>query len=150
MKSRSGILTLPLIVAAVVVVLRVIVERAGAPESITNWLSIAAMHTVIVPIYIALRLSKSDAASPYLSLIKMIALFAVLARIMILPTYWAGRIFEWTQSRFNGLWGPDVDAFRGFVGVPLVTAGIWIVASVVIGGVLGSIILAVTRRPSAV
>ena len=47
MKSNAAILKLPLIVAAVVVVVRVIVERVGAPESVTNLLSIAAMHTVI-------------------------------------------------------------------------------------------------------
>jgi hypothetical protein len=128
MKSSLGILKWPLIVAAFVVVVRVLLERAGLPESVTNWLSIVALHTFIGPIYIAIRLARSQTGRPYVSLIKLVVLYAVLTRIMILPTYWAGRIFEWTQSRFNGTWGPGVDAFRGFVGVPLVTAAIWIVS----------------------
>jgi hypothetical protein len=146
MNSNTGILKWPLIVAAVVVVVRVVFERLGVPESVNNVLSIAVMHTLIVPLYIGWQLGRRKSERPYATLIKLIAIFAVLTRIMILPTYWAGRIFEWTNSRFNGTWGPDVDAFRGFVGVPLVTAAIWIVASIVVGGVLGSIVLAVTRK----
>jgi hypothetical protein len=144
--SNTGILKWPLIVAAVVVVVRVVFERLGVPESVNNVLSIAVMHTLIVPLYIGWQLGRRKSERPYATLIKLIAIFAVLTRIMILPTYWAGRLFEWTNSRFNGTWGPDVDAFRGFVGVPLVTAAIWIVASIVVGGVLGSIVLAVTRK----
>jgi len=146
MKSESGILKWPLIVAAIVVVVRVIFERMGVPEPINNLLSIAAMHTLIVPVYIAIQLGRRNAERPFFSLFLQIAVFVVVTRIMVLPTYWAGRIFHWTNSRFNGTWGPGVDAFRGFVGVPLVTAAIWVVISIVVGGTLGSIVLAVTRK----
>jgi hypothetical protein len=146
MKSESGILKWPLIIAAVIVVVRVFFERMGVPETINNLLSIAAMHTVIVPIYIAIQLGRRKAARPFFSLFLQITVYAVVTRIMVLPTYWAARIFEWTNSRFNGTWGPDVDAVTGFVGVPLGTAAIWIVASIVIGGALGSIVLAITRK----
>ena len=146
MKSDFGILKWPLIVAAVVVVLRVILERMNVSESINNLLSIAVMHTLIVPIYIAIALGLRKSPRPFLTLFKLIALFAVLTRIMILPTYWAGRIFQWTNSRFFGTWGEGVDPFRGFIGVPFGTAGMWIAASIVIGGVLGTIALAITRK----
>jgi hypothetical protein len=146
MKSETGILKWPLIVAAVMVVLRVILERAGAPETINNLLSIAVMHTLIVPVYIAVALGRRKSDRPFLTLFKLIALYAVLTRIMVLPTYWAGRVFEWTNSRFAGLWGEGVDPITGFVAVPLGTAAIWIVASIVIGGILGSIVLAVVRK----
>lgn len=146
MNSNKGILKWPLIVAAVVVVLRVILERAGAPESINNVLGVAYLHTLIVPIYIAVRLGRSDTPRPYGTLVMLVALYAVLTRIMILPTYWAARIFEWPQGRFGGLWGPDVTPFVGFVAVPFGTAAIWIVSSIVVGSVVGSIIIAVTRR----
>ena len=146
MNSTTGILKLPLIAAVVMVVVRVILERAGVPESVNRLLSVAAMHTLIVPIYIAVKLAQRKSDRPYGALIKLIALYAVLTRLMILPTYWAGRIFEWTQSRFDGLWGPEVGPFTGFVAVPLATAAIWIVFSIVIGGVIGSIVLAVIRR----
>ena len=65
---------------------------------------------------------------------------------MVLPTYWLARIYEWTQPRFNGLAGPGVTAFTGYVTIPFATAAFWIIASVVFGGVLGSIIIAITRR----
>jgi hypothetical protein len=148
MKSETGILKWPLIIAAIVVVVRVICERMGVPETVNNLLSIAAMHTVIVPVYIGIQLGRRKSERAFLTLFKLIALYAVLTRIMILPTYWAGRIFQWTNNRFGGLWGEGVDAFRGFVAVPLVTAAMWIVASIVIGGVIGSIVLAVTRKVS--
>jgi hypothetical protein len=45
--------------AAAVIVLRIVVERAGAPASVSNLFSVVALHTVIVPIYIAVRLGKS-------------------------------------------------------------------------------------------
>ncbi len=150
MNSNTGILKWPLIIAAVVVVLRVVLERAGAPETINNVLSVVVLHTLIVPVWVAVQLSRRKSDRPYATLFKLILLYVVLTRLMILPTYWAGRIFEWTQSRFDGLWGPDVGPIQGFVAVPLVTAAIWICASMVIGGALGSIILAATtsRRSS--
>ncbi len=141
----KGILKWPLIVAAVVVVLRIVVERAGLPDSIANVLSVVALHTLIGPLYFAVRIARSSAPRPYTTLFTLIALYVLWTRAMILPVYWLARIFEWTQARFEGLSGPGVSAFRGYVGVPLVTAGIWIVASLVIGGLLGSIVVAIGR-----
>src|SRR5436190_20232169 len=103
MKSESGILKWPLIIAAIIVVVRVIFERMGVPETVNNLLSIAAMHTVIVPVYIAIQLGRRNAERPFFSLFLQIAVYAVLTRLMILPTYWAGRIFHWTNNRFAGL-----------------------------------------------
>jgi hypothetical protein len=65
---------------------------------------------------------------------------------MLLPVYWLARIYEWPQPRFDGLYGPDVSPFVGFVVVPLLTAAFWIVASTVVGGGLGSLIIALMRR----
>jgi len=145
------ILRLPLVIAAVVVVLRVIFERLGVPESVNFLLSVAFLHTIAIPIYIAIRLARDPRTSrPYLTLLKLIAVYAVLTRIMILPVYWLARIFEWEQSRFGGLWGPDVNAFVGFIGVPIGTALVWIVNSVVVGGAIGALVLRLMRRPVAV
>ena len=44
--ALKGILKWPLIVTAIVVVLRVIVERGGAPAAVSNMLSVAALTTV--------------------------------------------------------------------------------------------------------
>jgi hypothetical protein len=45
----KGILKWPLVVAPIVVVLRVIVERTGAPIGVSNMLSAAILITVLGP-----------------------------------------------------------------------------------------------------
>jgi hypothetical protein len=142
----GGILKWPLIIAAVVVVLRVIVEQAGAPDAIANLFSVVALHFLIGPIYFAIRIAKNGISRPYVTLFKLITLYVVLTRAMVLPTYWLARIYDWPQPRFSGLAGPDVTPFVGFIVVPFLTAAFWIVGSVIFGGVLGSIIIAITRR----
>jgi hypothetical protein len=142
----KGILKWPLIIAAVVIVLRVIVEQSGAPDAVANLLSVVALHFLIGPVYFAIRIAKSGISRPYATQFKLVTLYVVLTRAMLLPTYWLARIYEWPQSRFYGTFGPDVTAFVGYIGVPFVTAAIWIVASFIFGGTLGSIIIAISRR----
>ena len=139
----KGILKWPLIVAAIVVVLRVIVERSGAPAAVSNMLSVAALTTVLGPLYFALQIGLARKPHPYWMLIRLIFIYAVCARAMVLPTYWAARMFNWTEPRFAG-----VDArnpFVGFIAVPVITAAVWIVASMVIGSAIGYITLAMVR-----
>jgi hypothetical protein len=142
----KGILKWPLIVAAVVVVLRVIAERAGAPNAVSNLLSIVALHTFIGPVYFGIRLGRSKAPRPFVTLIKLVGIYAAATRAMVLPTYWLARILEWPEPRFNGLWGPGVTPFVGFVGVPFATAAFWIGASIVIGGAIGAATLRLSGR----
>jgi len=142
----KGILKWPLIVAAVVVVLRVITERAGAPGIVNNMLSVAVLHTLLAPLYFGFHIGKSSVQRPYRELIKLVVIYAVLTRAMILPTYWLARVFEWPEPRFFGLWGPEVSPFVGFIAVPFLTAASWVVGSLVVGGVIGSIVIAVTRK----
>src|SRR5262245_17540030 len=144
--TLKGILTWPLIITAVFVVLRVVSERAGWPDWVSSALSVVFLSVLAAPLYFAVRIAGSRERRPYMTLFKLIALYAVLARLMILPTYWLACIYEWTQNRFYGLWGPDVTPFMGFIVVPFVTAAFWIVASLVVGGTLGSIIIAIRRR----
>ena len=144
----KGILKWPLIVAAVVVVLRVIVERAGAPSAVSNMLSIVALHTLLGPIYFGIRIGRANEPRPYLTLMKFVAIYALATRAMVLPTYWLARIFEWPESRFYGLWGPGVTPFVGFIAVPFATAAFWIGASLVIGGAIGAATLAIVRSTS--
>ena len=145
----KGILKWPLIVAAVVVVLRVIAERAGAPAVVSSSLSVVALHTLIGPLYFALQVGLSGAPHPYGMLMKLIGIYVVLTRAMILPTYWLARIFQWPEPRFAGLAGPEVSPFVGFIAIPFLTAAFWIVASLVVGGIVGSITLAIMRRNRA-
>jgi hypothetical protein len=141
----KGILKQPLILAAVVVVLRVVVERAGGPPLLASALSVVVLHTFLAPIYFAIRLAGSGVERPYKALLELILVYAVCTRAMLLPVYWLARIFEWPELRFYGLSGPAVNAFVGFIGVPIVTALIWITASVVVGGAIGAGVFAVMR-----
>jgi hypothetical protein len=145
----KGILKWPLIIAAVIVVLRVVVERAGAPVSVSNMLSVVALHTLLVPLYVAIRIGLSGVPRPYWMLIKLVAIYVVLTRAMIVLTYWLARIYRWQAPRFAGLFGPDVTPFRGFIAVPFLTAGLWIGASLVVGGTIGTIVVVVLRSRMA-
>lgn len=133
-----------MLIAAAVVVLRVIVERAGASDAVANLLSVVALHFLIGPVYFAIRIAISGESRPYVTLFRLIALYVVLTRIMILPTYWLARIYGWPQGRFGGLAGAT--PFMGFIVIPVGTAAFWIVASLIFGGAVGSVIIAITRR----
>ena len=146
MHSIKQILKWPLIIAGAVVILRVIVERMGAHSAVSNILSVAVLHTVLGPLYFATRVAKNKAQHPFRMLFTLIGIYAVCTRAMILPTYWLARIFDWHESRFAGLAGPDVSPFVGFIAIPFATAAFWIAASLVVGGLIGTITLALVRR----
>ena len=139
----KGILKWPLIVAATVVVLRVIVERAGAPSQISNLLSVAALTTVLGPLYFAIQIALGKKPRPYLMELQLVFVYAVCVRAMVLPTYWAARIFNWTESRFGGVNNPN--PIVGFLALPLLTAAFWIVVSMISGTILGFATLAIMR-----
>jgi hypothetical protein len=144
----KGILKWPLIIAALVVVLRIVVERGGGPGWLASSLSIVALHTLLAPIYFASRISKSAVERPYASLFKLILIYALLTRAMLIPVYWLARIYEWPEPRFYGLFGPEIGPVTGFIAVPFLTAAFWIVTSIVVGGGIGSAVLAVLRSKS--
>ncbi len=141
--ALKEILKWPLIVAAIIVVLRVIVERAGAPAAVSNMLSVAALTTVLGPLYFALQIGLAGKPRPHWMLIQLIFIYAVCARAMVLPTYWAARMFNWTEPRFAGV--DATNPLVGFIALPLITAVFWIGASMVTGSVIGFITLAIMR-----
>jgi hypothetical protein len=143
--GMKGILKWPLVVAAIVIVLRVVVERSGAPENISNLFSAVALHLVIVPLYFAVRIGMSAIPRPYITQLKLVVLFVVLTRAMVLPTYWLAHIMDWHQQRFGGLTG-DVSPFTAYVAIPFATAGIWIVMSTIVGTLLGWVVIAILSR----
>ena len=142
------ILKWPLVVTAIVIVARVVVERAGAPDNVSNLFSAVALHLVIVPLYFAIRIGTSSMRRPYLIQLKLVTLFVVLTRAMVIPVYWLAHILGWQQQRFGGL-GPSVSPFTAYVVNPFGTAGFWIVASIVVGTMLGSVVIALTSRAYA-
>ena len=147
MKDR---LKWPLVVAAIFVVGRVALERSGAPLAITNMVSVSVLVTLIFPLYFAWRISRSGEQHSYKELIKSVLLFAVLARLMVVPTYWLAYVYQWADPRFSesasGVVGPDITAIQAYVLVPLGLTLSWVIGAMIIGGGLGSILIAVRRR----
>src|SRR5437870_5488302 len=97
----KGMLKWPLIIAAVVVVLRIVLERAGAPEALNNVISVVVLYVLIFPLYFAVRIAKSEVARPYVTLLKTTALYTALARSMVIPTYSLADIYQWPHPRFS-------------------------------------------------
>jgi hypothetical protein len=144
----KGILKWPLIIAAVLIVVRIVAERMGASDGVTNSLSVVVFHVLIAPIYFAIRIARSDVARPYLTHLKLTALFAILARLMVAPTYWLAYALNWTTPRFTVEGGGVVgaDNMVRVILTPLVLVAVWTIASVIVGGLLGLLIVAVGRK----
>jgi hypothetical protein len=149
----KGVLKWPLIIAAIVVVLRVVFERAGAPEAVNNILSVVVLYVLICPLYFAVRIAKTGVLRPYSTLLKTTALYTALARAMVIPTYWLAYYYQWQQPRFstaqNGNVGPGVTPLFGYVLIPIGAAVVWIIVSLIVGGGLGSIVIATKRKAAA-
>src|SRR5215831_7867913 len=96
----KGMLKGPLIIAAILVVGRVVLERAGAPGWLNNLLSVVVLYVFIAPLYFAFRIANSGIDRPYRTLFKKIALFTALARSMVIPTYWLAYHYQWPEFRF--------------------------------------------------
>lgn len=147
---NKSILKWPLIIAAIFVVTRVLLEQAGAPGWLNNLVSVVVLYVLIVPLYLSIQVVASGVARPFWTLLKWVALYAALARAMVIPTYWLAYHYQWSAPRFSvaqgGNVGPGVSPIVGYFLIPLGAALAWIVASLVIGGGVGSVVIAIKRR----
>jgi succinate dehydrogenase hydrophobic anchor subunit len=141
----KGLLKWPLIVAAIVVVARVVIERLNGPHWLSAAVSAVALTVLIGPVYFAMKIAGNKLPRPYSAHFKATALYAVLVRAMLLPVYWLAFFHSWQDQRF--VLPVDPSPFVGYVAAPLLTAAFWILASVIVGGGIGALIIAL-RRPS--
>ena len=148
----QGALKWPLILAAIAVVLRVVTELAGAPAFVSSLISVIVLYVLICPIYFAIRIVRNKVGRPYATLFKTTALYTALARSMVIPTYWLAYIYQWTAPRFStaqgGVVGPGITPIYAYVLIPLGAALVWILVSLIVGGGIGSIIIASSRKRS--
>lgn len=146
----KGILKWPLIIAAIVVVLRVVLEQASAPGAVTNLFSVVFLYLLICPIYFAVRIVNTALARPYRTLIKTTALYTTLARAMVIPTYWLAYIYQWPAPRFSqaagGVVGEGITPIFAYLLIPFGALLLWVILSIVIGGGAGSAIIALKRK----
>src|SRR5499426_2633203 len=106
--DMKGMLKGPLIIAAILVVVRVVLERAGAPGWLNNFFSVVVLYVFIAPLYFAFRIANSGVDRPYRTLFRKIALFTALARSMVITTYWLAYHYQWTELRFSVAAGGNV------------------------------------------
>jgi hypothetical protein len=143
----------PLIVAAALVVGRIVIEQLGAPEMVNNIFGVAWLY-FLVPIYFARQIAVSGDPKPFKSLIKSTALYAAYTRLMVLPTYWLAYVFNWTAPRFSSAQGGVVAAdgaepvtpLMAYLIIPVRNALVWILFATIVGGLVGWITFAILRR----
>jgi hypothetical protein len=150
-KVTGGLMKAGVLVAACIIVVRIILEQFGAPESVNNIFGVAWLYLVF-PVLFALRIAASGEAGPFKALFKALLLFGVYTRLMVMASYMLAFLFQWQAPRFSlkmgGNVGPDVSALQGLLVIPARNALIWIVMATVLGMIIGGIILFRKRKPA--
>jgi len=142
----KGLLKGPLILGVIVIVARVVSERLGAPHMFSASLSAVALHTLIIPIYFAVRIANSSVPRPYMVQFRSVLLYVVAMRAMLIVPYWMARFYGWGEPRFGGL--ASATRFEGYVTFPILTGVFWILASMICGTGIGAAIIAILRKKS--
>lgn len=150
-RSTGKIMKAGVIVAAVIVVLRIVLEQAGAPEEVNNVFGLILLY-LLLPICLALRIRSAGEASPFKGLFKDVLLFGVYTRLMVMATYMIAYFLKWNAPRFTPKLGGNVDPsigfLNGFLLIPVRNAVIWVVMILVVGMIIGGITLAIARKSS--
>ena len=150
-KVTGGLMKAGVLVAACIIVVRIILEQFGAPESVNNIFGVAWLYLVF-PVLFALRIAASGEPGPFKTLFKTLLLFGVYTRLMVMASYMLAFLFKWQAPRFSlkmgGNVGPDVSALQGLLVIPVRNALIWIVMATVLGMIIGGIILFRKRKPA--
>jgi hypothetical protein len=148
MSNDSKIMRWGVIIAAAIIVLRIILEQIGSPERIYNVFGVAWLY-FILPILFAIAIRMQNSARPYLRLLKDIVLFAIYTRAMVMITYMLAYVFSWQARRFaypGGTVGEHVSVWSGILLIPLRNVLIWVVMTTIIGMIIGSITLLLKRK----
>jgi hypothetical protein len=151
MPDDSKLMRWGLILAAVILVVRIMLEQAGAPEKASFFCGVAWLYFVF-PVLFALAIRAGNAAHPFKSLLKDIVLFALCTRVMVMITYMLAYIFRWKPSRFKypgGNVGENVGIWTGLFFIPVRNVIIWVIMATILGMFIGSITLLLKRKGTA-
>jgi hypothetical protein len=150
-EGAKAVMRLWLIIAAIVIVVRVVLEQIGSPEAVNNIFGVAWLY-FIVPFHFAVRIDKDGESKPYRALFKNLVLYSTYTRLMVMPTYWLAYALQWAAPRFSlemgGVVGGGVTALQGYLVYPVRNAIVWIVFVVIQGMILGGLTLLIRRRGS--
>ena len=146
----SSLIRLPLIIAAIVVVVRVVLEQIGMPSGVSQIFGVAWLY-LLVPIYFGVNLAAAD--YPYKALFKTLLCYVAYTRLMVMATYLAAYQLNWPATRFSveagGVVGESVTAMQGLLVIPVGNLLIWIVIGTLVGMISGSVVVVVKRRGAA-
>ena len=150
MWDDSKVMRWGVLIAAVIIVVRIVLEQAGVPDSICLIFGVAWLY-FIFPVLFAVGIRARNDASPYKRLFKDIFLFLIYTRVMVMVTYMLAYVFNWSAPRFaypGGNVGENVSVSSGILLIPLRNLLIWVVMAGAIGMIIGSIALLLTRKAS--
>jgi hypothetical protein len=152
MTNSRSVMKIGVIIAAILIVVRIALEQAGAPESINNIFGVAWLYFVF-PIFFAWSVAARCETGRYKALLKDVLLFAVYTRVMVMVTYALAYFLRWRAPRFSsamgGTVGENVSLLSGVVIIPVRNALIWVLAATIIGMIIGSVILLIKRKKPA-
>jgi len=141
-----------LIIAAIVIVVRIVLEQIGAPEPVNMVFGVAWLY-LIMPVLFGWSIASTHTAGRYKALFKDVFLFALYTRLMVAVTYMLAYLFRWSAPRFaesnGGPVGENISLLRGILLIPVLNAVTWIITATIVGMILGSIVLLLKRRPAA-
>lgn len=144
-KNLSNLVKLPILVAAGVIVIRIVLEFANTPNGLTQIFGVAWLD-ILVPIYLALKIADSGMEKPFLSTIKAMLLYAIPARLMVAITYILAYAFDWTLSRFTIVIGSNATPLQGYLTIPATGFAFGIVSALIGAIVFGGLTLLIKQR----
>ena len=142
-KTVASTMKYGLLIAAIIIVVRIILELLGAPAFVNSIFGVAWMY-LIMPVVFGFVITGAGMAGPMKVLFKNVLLFAVYTRIMVMITYMLAYIFKWTAPRFSfaqggGNVGENVNALNGLLLIPIRNLVLWVVFAVIVGMIIGGI-----------
>lgn len=139
----------PLVLAAAVVVLRLVLELAGAPNGVITAVGVAWLH-MLVPIYFGLKIGEMRLERPFVLLMRATFYWALPVRLLIAVTYVLAYIYQIDSPRFRvsslGPVGEGVSALQGYLLLPLANFISWMLYAMVLSAIFGGLTLKYQQR----
>lgn len=152
MSNDRKLMQVGVVLAALIIVVRIVLEQAGAPQTVNNILGVAWLY-FLFPVLFAAAIRARQYDSPYKVLLKDVVLFAVYTRLMVMVTYMLAYFLKWKAPRFaatmGGNVGGNVSLWTGLLFIPVRNVLIWVVFAAIVGMIIGSVTLLLNRKKPA-
>ena len=149
MTNVKSLIKTPLIIAAILIVARIILEHAGAPHWLNQVFGVTWLY-LLIPFYFAVKIANSGEAKPFVTLVKTLAGFVFLSRVLVALTYMAAFALSWSAPRFllenGGVVGEGVTPVEGYLLIPLQNLVLTTLSITMVGAILGGIAIPVMRK----